>query len=221
MYEINPHPYHSLQKTRSALARLDNIIRLLKCTSVDADSPVVTRFDSRATPRQIAAPVLTHRATSLQNGYLVSDVDQTSSLYTHPSNVRGDLPTSSDSLVRWPYGNPPMHSASPHEQEVMVQPGIHQPRTECRCQEVCLGHNVPESKTHTPLWHYTPSWSGEHEPGEIPREETRRIVWAFITLASSSAGHTATLGTSKSTDIFWSASAENVSDHADAICFSC
>lgn len=215
MYEVNPHPYHSLQKTRSALARLDNIIRLLKCTSVDADSPVVTRFDARATvvsPRQITTPAVTHTTASHhhQNGYFINDVDRSSGIYPYGSSARGDSATSPVSIVRWPSSTATVHNGLSDAGAIAHTP-IHQQHTECKCHDITLGNNVPESKTHTPLWQYTPSWIREHEPGEIRREETRRIVWAFVTLASSVAGHTATLGTTKSTDIYWSASAENLS----------
>lgn len=208
MYEINPHPYHSLQKTRSALSRLDNIIRLLKCNSIDTDNPIVTRFDSKAMPAAQHQPALTHSTTVYQSGHMLNTGNQVPGLYNQPSNVRGEVAPPSDSVVRWPPGNVSLHTPS-HNAETMGHSLIHQ-RTECRCQEICLGNTVPESKTHTPLWHYTANWAREFEPGEVRREEARRIVWAFVTLSSSFAGHTATLGTGKASDVFWSACAENV-----------
>jgi hypothetical protein len=196
MYEMNPHPYHSLQKTRSAMARVDNILRLLKCTSVDADNPVVTRFDSRATP-------LTVNQLSLStSSYPVPQINHPPVQYSRSSNIRRETKLPSDPNVR--------QSSGDADPQVLSYPTVPQHKKKCRCQDLCLGKNLPEQLKHTPLWHYTAIWAQEHEPGEIKREEARRTVWSFITIASSLAGHTASLGTNKSSDVYWSTSAENV-----------
>jgi hypothetical protein len=212
MYELNPHPYHSLQRTRSAFSRVDSILRLLKCTSVDADNPAVTRFDSRATPLTVNQPSLptssSYTVAQAHNQHR-QGINRLPTHYSQPSDIQGKIRTPSHPAVRWSSGNgssQPTLSAS----QVFPHSNMPQHKKECRCQDLCLGKNAPEQLKHTPLWHYTANWAQEHEPGEIRREEARRIVWSFITIASSLAGHTASLGSNKSSDTYWSTSAENV-----------
>jgi hypothetical protein len=214
MYELNPHPYHSLQKTRSAVSRVDSILRLLKCTSVDVDNPAVTRFDSRATPLTVNRPSL-HTSSYVmaqahnQDQHFAQGVTHLPTHYSQPSNIRGEIRMTSDHAVRWSSGNGSLQPTL-NESQVFPHSTVPQRKKECRCQDFCLGKNAPEQLKHTPLWQYTANWAQAHEPREIKREEARRIVWSFITIASSLAGHTASLGSNKSSDIYWSTSAENV-----------
>ena len=204
MYEMQPHPYHSLQKTRSAMARVDNILRLLKYTSVDADNPLVTRFNSRATPLDPNRLL----DSSCSSGK-ISNPDQCPAQDINHLLVRYPKVPSGPN-VRWPSSSTLLQS-SPHDPNILPYSSPLQHKRACKCEDLCLGEHHPELLKHTPLWRYTASWACEHEPGEIMREEARRTVWSFITIASSLAGHTASLGTSRSSDVYWSASAENVS----------
>jgi hypothetical protein len=195
MYEVCPHPYHTLQKVHSAITRLDNIIRLLRCLSVDADNPTATRFDKSATA-------------------LVLDVQPGARLYdgspspTSPYSLDGCAypPTIGTRLSNTSIeGTAPSHSPEMHRVH-----DLHMSRS-CVCAELSLSTDTSEWKKHVPLWQYTPRWPVYCGPGEIQREEIRRIVWSCILLMSTFSGQTASLGTSGQLNEYWTASAENVS----------
>jgi len=57
----------------------------------------------------------------------------------------------------------------------------------CRCDELSLGRQWPESHTQVPLWVATPMWNREWSEGDIKKEECRRLCWSALMLVS---GHT-------------------------------
>jgi hypothetical protein len=199
MYEICPHPYHTLQKVHSAITRLDNIVRLLRCSSIDAGNPMATRFDKTAIP-------------------LVLDVQPRVRLYDG-SSIRSS-PTSPYSLAGSAYplkidtklSNNSIEVTVPSHSPVTMHQvhGLHETRP-CACTELSLGTDTSDWKRHVPLWQHTPRWPVQYGPGEIRREEVRRIVWSSIHLMSSFAGYAAALGTNGQLEDYWTASAENVS----------
>jgi hypothetical protein len=76
----------------------------------------------------------------------------------------------------------------------------------CCCGDLNFGKN-----SFTPLWEFSSRWVQGFSPAEIQREEARRIVWSYVTLAAALGGHTAGLGQDRELDTYWSACAENVS----------
>ncbi|CAL1713148.1 unnamed protein product [Somion occarium] len=49
-FEISAHPAHSTNRVRSAMSRLDSLLRSMALCSVDKDDPRVTRFGNRVVP---------------------------------------------------------------------------------------------------------------------------------------------------------------------------
>lgn len=208
MYEICPHPYHTLQKVYSAMARLDNITRLLKCLSVDAGNPMVSRFDEGAalllsdTHKQIVGDDLPHTQGDLSNAYGSSEP-----LYLQPAYVESSGIVNEAQLSTYQQVQPPPPDATQvanHSHDLRKHTG-------CVCTELALLQESPDWKKHVPLWDFTPRWPATYEPGEIQREEARRIVWANIQVMASFQGQTATLGTDVQQNDYWTGCAENVS----------
>ncbi|KAG8847229.1 hypothetical protein FRB91_011977 [Serendipita sp. 411] len=212
MYECCPHSYHTLHKARSAITRVDNVLRLLKCSYVDADNPMATRFDKRATPLPLPgsqfSSYLQHPETStisaINHGVYDHYSSYPSSIVTQPGPPQAAVSTTVGSLT---YATPLQGTLSQDFQQSNIP---QTPKTKgCNCNAYALGECSPEARRHTPLWHYTAAWSNEHEPGEIQREETRRLIWHYVTLISAWANHTSVLGTDGAPDKYWSACAEN------------
>ncbi|KAG8810667.1 hypothetical protein FRC17_002841, partial [Serendipita sp. 399] len=131
------------------------------------------------------------------------------SSYASSSIVQPSLPTEPSLTGAGPlnYAAPAQPAVVPNFQQSHVS---QTPKAKgCNCNAYALGVCSAEARRHTPLWHYTAAWSNEHEPGEIQREETRRLIWHYVTLISAWANHTAVLGTDGAPDKYWSACAEN------------
>lgn len=206
MYEICPHPYHTLQKARSAMTRLDNIIRLLKCSTVDANNPAVTHFDRTATPivlhrqRPISSSRYPVAEYAYSGDYVSYENSSSPTVYQPTLNYRDTMPSQNGykSVASLQYDHAhilPLNSELPPSKV-----------KGCCCGDLSFGKN-----SFTPLWEFSPRWLQGYSPAEIQREEARRIVWSYVTLASALGGHTAGLGQDKELDTYWSASAENVS----------
>ncbi|CCA67447.1 hypothetical protein PIIN_01278 [Serendipita indica DSM 11827] len=198
MYEACPHPYHTLARCREAIMRLDNILRLLKYSSLDADNPMVTRFDSRATP-------ITQRLHGWQDIGIVSNQGTLPGSHsTRPTHHEHTLIPKISHISR------PSSSSYPQivargQQYTTSTPSRHS----CHCHDLALGETEPGVAKLTPMWHYTSKWPNQHDPAEIQKEEARRTVWSFITLASAFGNHAATLGADEVHVNLWSTAAEN------------
>jgi hypothetical protein len=195
MYEICPHPYHTLQKVHFSITRLDNILRLLRCSSVDAGNPLVTRFDKTATPLAL------HVRPSVR--FYDGSFTQSS-----PTSLYSPIGSDHISTIGTELSNNSIEVAVPSHSPVTMHQvhNVHETRP-CACTELSLSNDTSEWKKHIPLWQYTARWPA----GEIHREEVRRIVWACIQLMACILRHTANLGTNGQLEEYWTASAENVS----------
>jgi len=50
LFETCSHPYHTSDRSSSAMVMLDSIIRALRLTTIDADHPCVTTFGQQSVP---------------------------------------------------------------------------------------------------------------------------------------------------------------------------
>jgi hypothetical protein len=212
MYETCPHPYHTLSKVRSAIHRLDNIIRMLKFSAIDRDNPAVTRFDKLATPlpangQLISLASAKHRG-SHATGYTgtgdahLGIVHEPDIVYPLTHYVPPVAPTAVPASQSYAGSEIGHHHAVPLVDQGMAKG--------CNCQEMTLGENCPESGKYSPLWHFTPKWTQEHDASQVQVDEARRVVWSYLILVSGFSTHTATLGT-ENVSSYWSTQPENVS----------
>lgn len=207
MYEICPHPYHTLQKVHSALSRLDGVIRLLGCNWVDAGNPTLTRFDQTANPLPVAArqPINAPKDSPFQ-----LPLNEYSSLM-EPNLQMLDRPKGA--TYRSMQGSSIYGTGSLDDMmsQPRSQPYVFHESKGCICSELTLGRSSPEWKKYVPLWQYTPKWPSQNMMSEIQREESRRITWASIQIMAAFSAHVASLSADRQLDEYWAASAENVS----------
>jgi hypothetical protein len=145
---------------------LDQIIRTLSLTFLDADDPSVSVFSRREVPliRPSQKPV--HRTpwnTSFQStdGSSVSLSDPAVTLESNGTHQH--------------------HESSP---ESII-------RTErCNCAAMSLGHRWASAFEHTPEWLSTPAWDENGSEGEIRKESCRRLCWSTVALAAGHSSYT-------------------------------
>jgi len=134
LFEVSAHPDNTVARARSAIVLLDNIIRSLALTALDAHDPVASVFVPRSVP-SVTLPVA-----------------------SYPSPVT-------------PTALQPTGGAG------------------CSCSALSLGQNWSLTAKYTPLWGYTAAWPVEWDESEIRKEESRRLVWSALSLASAHNSH--------------------------------
>ncbi|KAH7106904.1 hypothetical protein BKA62DRAFT_685456 [Auriculariales sp. MPI-PUGE-AT-0066] len=130
LFEVSAHPDNTVARARSAIIMLDNIIRALALTSIDAADPAASVYAPRAVP----------------TAALLGPQAQTSPI------------------------TPATTSA-------------------CTCAALSLGQNWSLSSKYTPLWGHTTAWAADWDEKEIHKEESRRLVWSTLSLATAHNSH--------------------------------
>lgn len=205
MYEITPHPYHTLQKVGSSMLLLDSIIRSLRLTSVDSDNPIATVFKST----KGSLPIASHRGSfgSVTPPSLTTS-NSPQSLYSKQSPTIRTPPS-----ARYPQSTPPPPTWQGRVTSTGIPPAFRSGpvvQTGCCCARLCVGESHSRADSHTPLWINTARWLPDWSPADIQREEARRVVWSSLNLASVYVGHTSSLGSNSTPRDLWITSAENV-----------
>ncbi|KAG9005214.1 hypothetical protein FRB94_001762 [Tulasnella sp. JGI-2019a] len=179
LYEMSTHRDSSLSRRESALRLLDNIIRALGLTTMDAMDPRAPAFARNAVPalgrpapnaRRLASPTSPYRSSAL-------------SLHPHVSrSVALDFVRLGTSPSSTPFDmyRPPVDTTGCSDGTSVILPG-------CPCDALSLASN-PEAGRCTPIWLGMPGWGRESSLAEIRQEEGRRIVWSSVVMLGCDAG---------------------------------
>lgn len=80
----------------------------------------------------------------------------------------------------------------------------------CGCEKYSLGYNWPPSQDLAPQWSDMPMWPKNVSPGELLKEECRRLAWSSVMLAATVSTKSAA-GTDWDTQHLWIKDPSNVS----------
>ncbi|KLO16752.1 hypothetical protein SCHPADRAFT_847678, partial [Schizopora paradoxa] len=181
LYEVAAHPYRSTTRTEAAFERLDNIIRLMSLTFLDADdttSPTYPDNDARQSPSTAQA---SHTRTYAYPRPLYDQQHQRSSPHSFGGYTPLDRPVRSQQQLHSHTVPGPASGALPT----------------CVCMKLSLVANWPQANEHTPMWLCTPAWHPDWTEAEIRREECRRLCWNTLSLTAGYTSYRAALGVSQ------------------------
>jgi hypothetical protein len=173
------------------MVMLDQIIRTLSFTLLDADDPSASTFCRREVPQ-----VRPERKAGQQTSWHVSP----------RSTGDSQAPLSDPSIL------PESLSTHQHYHHGSSPPTIRSEK--CNCAALSLGQQWASAFEHTPLWLSTPAWDENWSDGEIKKESCRRLCWSAVTLAAGHSSYT-TANNAHGLDLFITEPA-NVS-HADIL----
>ncbi|KAG8999349.1 hypothetical protein FRB94_006212 [Tulasnella sp. JGI-2019a] len=180
LYEISAHPNCTSYRTQSVMTLLDNVIRALGLTSIDATDPRANMFVHGIVPTLKRPPQngARHQAAALvynpimdhpQTPPSISPSFNTTSKYQAPT-----LPTMFNNLQS-PIDQP--HLRPDHESENV---------SSCPCEYLSLARN-PDVLRCTPTWGSIPRWAPNATWAEIRKEEGRRLVWSALVMLGQDA----------------------------------
>ncbi|KAG9006082.1 hypothetical protein FRB94_000987 [Tulasnella sp. JGI-2019a] len=175
LYELCSHPDWALYRMQSAMSLLDNVIRVLGLTSLDAMDPRVHTFAPNDVPALGRPP---------PNG-VREEVDYSSPM--DPLSISPPSgPSSGATLVR--YQATALSSPYNDWQSLMGQASEHGSNNvaSCPCQALSLAKS-PEALRCTPTWASMPRWAPNATSAEIRKEEGRRLVWNAVVMLGSEA----------------------------------
>ncbi|KAG9027376.1 hypothetical protein FRB95_007808 [Tulasnella sp. JGI-2019a] len=177
LYELCPHPDCTLYRMQSAMSLLDNVIRALGLTSLDAMDPRVPMFASNDVPALGRPPPNGVREQALK-------LDYSSPMDLLPTSLPG--PSSGETLVR--YQATALLSPYNDWKSLVGQSSENGSSdvASCPCRALSLVKS-PETLRCTPTWASMPRWAPNATSTEIRKEEGRRLVWNAIILLGSEA----------------------------------
>ncbi|KAG9005215.1 hypothetical protein FRB94_001763 [Tulasnella sp. JGI-2019a] len=168
LYETSSHRNASMQRKESAVTNLDNLIRALGYTAIDAMDPRAPTFAPRAVPI-LGRPGFFNRTSTL-SGATPPNADHPAS--PGSTKYQATRPSTPFDLYRSQGTDSTTHS-----------PGT---SAGCPCRALSLADN-PETARSTPAWLPMPRWKSDASWAEIQREEARRLVWSSIVLLGADA----------------------------------
>ncbi|KAG9007583.1 hypothetical protein FRB93_007619 [Tulasnella sp. JGI-2019a] len=186
LYEISAHRDSSAARKEAALVLLDNIIRVLKLTTVDIADPRAPRFAVGAVPA-LGRPnpvVLPRTATATT----ASNVTFYGSPCPRVKPLCTDTPTSTSYQV----SSPPVpfdmyvNNSSRGSRSPPRYPATFKAALGCPCHALSLAKN-PETVRSTPVWSTMPGWGHNMSDVEICKEQARRLVWSAVTISTADA----------------------------------
>ncbi|KAH9848334.1 hypothetical protein C2E23DRAFT_844367 [Lenzites betulinus] len=165
-FELHAHPKAKRpHRTQEALGLLNSLIRYLGLTTLDIDNPRTTIFLPNTVPCvRSEGPCLASTRPPAPSSAMkrlafatlpFADEDETAQISSSSS-----VPLQ-DSFAATISGN-----------------------AGCGCQAYSLGSHCPMAKRLAPQFAQMPMWP-EAEPGEVLKEEYRRLVWASLILATA------------------------------------
>ncbi|KAG8946589.1 hypothetical protein FRC04_011567 [Tulasnella sp. 424] len=167
LYEMSAHPDTSGPRMTASLVLLDNVIKVLGLTCIDAENPRSPIFVEYAVPAlgrcapEAGTSEPSHhplRLTHLQHTQNFPQVVYHTTTQPTPFDSYRDVA---------------------HYPPVSASAG-------CPCQALSLGSAVtPAIRSSTPLWLLSPKWDAydvNRDYAEIRREESRRLVWSTLTI---------------------------------------
>ncbi|KAH8113570.1 hypothetical protein DFH11DRAFT_1510242 [Phellopilus nigrolimitatus] len=170
LFEFSTQPMRSVSRIHSALTTMDNIIRALALTLIDAEDPSTSASSN---------PTLASQGLrTSSSGYLA---------HVLPVPLYNHQPISDD-------------RARPHHASLLLQyqdpHAASNPSPKCLCNELSLGRVWRETQEYTPFWMCTPAWNPAWGVAEIRREECRRLCWSTLTMLAGYTAYRASLGLS-------------------------
>ncbi|KAI5121039.1 hypothetical protein M0805_008615 [Coniferiporia weirii] len=171
VFEISAQPMRNVPRIESALATLDNIIRTLALSSIDAEDS--SRFSD---------PTLFSRASRLRDNSSPDHVVHGLPVALHNGQPFADARTKPQSVSRLLQYHAPHASAAEAHAHAQASMQLAASRATCPCSELSLGRNWPDAREYTPFWLYTPAWNATWSVGEVRREECRRLCWNALYL---------------------------------------
>ncbi|KAG8852253.1 hypothetical protein FRB96_008899 [Tulasnella sp. 330] len=177
LYEMCPHRDCTSYRMQSSASLLDNIIRAMGLTFIDALDPRAPTYASDAVPA-LGRP-RPNRTTDYS-------LQLSSSGTATELTIQSPIPVSSEPLslsrsVRW-------QEASTNEPFDLWQipptlrhdhDGRPKVPARCPCQSLSLSE-TPELLRSTPSWSLIPGWAQDARAGEIKKEVARRLVWNSV-----------------------------------------
>jgi hypothetical protein len=165
MFEVCAHPLHSSLRSASSMVILDQIIRTLSLTFLDADDPNVSVFSRREVPRIPPEQ---------------KPVQQTS--WNAPSRFIDDPIAFRDPVIAPGSEGSHLRRKSSPKPIILIE--------NCKCAILSLGHRWASALEHTPEWLSTPAWDENWSDGEIKKESCRRLCWSTVSLAAGHSSYT-------------------------------
>ncbi|KAG8881956.1 hypothetical protein FRB98_004034, partial [Tulasnella sp. 332] len=185
LYEMSPHRGYAPHRLQSSITLLDNTIRYLGLTTIDANDPRASTFIADAVPA-IGRPT--------QNGVAgrVSPTEYNDTTFDLQATFRTSPPVgypstpgpirfpaiannTSDDIWHYPIDRLPLHLNSAPDSG---------PSSGCPCQALSLC-NTPELLRSTPSWMFMPKWADNTSLGEIMKEQARRLVCNSVIILGS------------------------------------
>jgi hypothetical protein len=145
------------------MVMLDQIIRTLSLTFLDADEPNVSVFSRREVPQ--IHPEHKQAQKTLWHG---------------PSH------SADDNLQEDPIRATESHKTHHSQRESNPLTQIER----CSCVAMSLGQRWAAAFEHTPLWLSTPAWDENWTEAEIRKESCRRLCWSSVILAAGHSSYT-------------------------------
>lgn len=155
---------------------LDNVLRYLNLTTIDAMDPRVPRYAPNS------APALGRPAPNGQQGLIQSE-----SMVICPESSQSNPQSKTTPSAPAKYTASLTDTVS--SKITGVSQGILTTRSAsvgCPCQALCLAVD-PEASRCTPEWWMVPRWGSNETWGDIRKEEARRLVWSSVFVLSGDA----------------------------------
>ncbi|KAG9006032.1 hypothetical protein FRB93_009133 [Tulasnella sp. JGI-2019a] len=182
LYEISAHAHCTLQRMQSAIFLLDNVIRALGLTSLDAMDPRAPMFVPNEVPALGRPAPNGDKQQTLRLGYGSLPRDH---LPTSPPAS----PSSSAAIVKYqatalptPFDNwrSPADQLDPRSDHGSGDVSA------CPCEALSFVRSLDLLRP-TPSWTFMPRWASNATQGEIRKEEARRLVWSTLVMLGSDA----------------------------------
>ncbi|KAG8996572.1 hypothetical protein FRB93_000714 [Tulasnella sp. JGI-2019a] len=194
-YELSAHRDLTSQRMESSMILLDNVIRVLGLTRLDAGNPRAPVFAPGA------VPALGRPLPAGQTYYPSCDHGSPASSSSLQSLLQAGQP--SRNLIHYqPTTQPTPFDlcraerrvvSHPHSSQSIAASGQNLSVETCPCHALSLAGS-PEAQKCTPLWLSTPQWDPGASLAELQREESRRLVWASVMMFGSDAAARLALG---------------------------
>ncbi|KAG9005213.1 hypothetical protein FRB94_001761 [Tulasnella sp. JGI-2019a] len=183
-YETCGHRDSSAARKEAVILLLDNVIRALGLTNLDATDPRAPTFEPNS------VPALGRPRPNGQGNFSRSSGSMARCSATYLQNVSPDL---SPSLMIKYGGARPLPVPSTGVRASSQRDGSIATKG-CPCLALSLSGN-PEAARCTPEWGTVPRWGLSETWADIRKEEARRLVWSSVNLLSGHAASSLSCGT--------------------------
>ncbi|KAG8863476.1 hypothetical protein FRB96_008216 [Tulasnella sp. 330] len=182
LYEVSAHKDSSPTRKKAAFVLLDNTIRTLGLTTLDATNTRTPTLATHSVPTTVSddlsplkrpamlTPSEPHNMPTPCSGPSKIQPERLSAYRYQVSNPPAPFDMYVDGSVQALKG-PPKHPVTSASQ------------VECPCHALSLARS-PESSRSAPVWSTMPGWGSSPSRADILKEEARRLVWSSVVLLS-------------------------------------